>query len=101
MAGGVDLNPDEWHEHANWWESEAGNVRRQLCVDDQKLEQAGKMFGPLGESTVGPALQEVLRAQHAAGERLVAQAQGVADHIRRNLQSYADAEGENQRILTT
>ena len=99
VADGVVLNPDEWHDHAQWWESEAGRVRRQLGVDDEKLEQAGKMFGPLGEGTVGPAYQEVLRQRHAAGERLAAQAQGIADRIRRNLRQYADAEEANRRAL--
>lgn len=95
------LNPDAWHDHAQWWESEAVRVRRQLGVDEKALAHAGKMFGPLGESTVGAAMQEVLRAQHEAGQRLGARAQDLADHIRRNVQQYADAEGENQRSLTT
>ena len=99
MADGVVLNPDEWHDHAQWWESEAVRVRAQLCVDDETLEQAGTMFGPLGASTVGAAYQEVLRQRHAAGERLAAQAQGYADHIRGSLQQYADAEEANRRAL--
>ena len=99
MSGGVMLNPDEWHEHANWWESEASRVRLQLCVGDEKLEQAKTMFGPIGEGTTGSAYQEVLRAQHAAGERLAAQAQGNADRIRMNLQQYAEQEESNRREM--
>lgn len=99
MSGGVVLNAGEWHDYATAWESEADRVRQQLCVDDVKVEQAGKMFGPLGEETVGPAYQEVLQAQHAAGERLAAQAQANADHIRRNLEEYAQTEAGNRREL--
>jgi Excreted virulence factor EspC, type VII ESX diderm len=99
VADRLELNPDEWHEHAAWWESEADRVRRQLCVDDEQLEQAKTMFGPIGEGTTGSAYQEVLRAQHAAGERLAAQAQGNADRIRMNLQQYAEQEESNRLEL--
>jgi Arc/MetJ family transcription regulator len=100
VADNLQFNADPWHDHADWWEAEAPRVREELSVDEATLAQAGKMFGPIGSSSVGAALQEALQARAARGEQLGAYAQGVADHIRRNVADYTDQEEANRRSLT-
>ncbi len=65
------------------------------------LEAARHAFGKIGSSTVGQAYADTLAARHELGQRLAANAQAVANHIRSNLQTYADQEHENQQTLRT
>lgn len=101
MTEGVALDVDEWHEHARWWDTEGPRVREQLGVDSDTLARAGSMFGKIGSSTVGAALQEVLQARAEAGRSLGQYCQDVAGHIRSSLDSYAQTEAGNQRTLST
>ena len=82
MADKVMLDFDEWHEHARWWDAEGPRVREQLSVDPDTLARARSMFGKIGSSTVGAALQEVLQARAQAGQSLGQYCEGVAGHIR-------------------
>jgi len=88
VTDSVAIDFDAWDHHARWWESEADRLREQYAVDDATLARAGTMFGMIG-AEVGAGLQDVLRARAAAGERLGAYCEGVAAHIRAELQSYA------------
>lgn len=101
MADNVMLDFDEWHEHARWWDAEAPRVREQLSVDPETLTRARAMFGKIGSSTVGAALQEVLQVRAETGRSLGAYCEGVAGHIRSNLDTYAAAEDVNRRTLNT
>jgi Arc/MetJ family transcription regulator len=75
--------------------------RERMGVDDETIAQATHAFGKIGSSTVGAAYAGTLRERRAAGERLGTYAETVAAHIRRNLQTYADAEHEGQQALST
>ena len=101
MAENVKLNPDEWHQHAQWWDAEGPRVREQLSVDPETLDRAGSMFGKIGSSSVGAALQDVLTARAEAGRSLGHYCEGVASHIRSSLQAYDSTEALNQRSLST
>jgi len=59
------------------------------------------MFGKIGSSTVGAALQELLTTRAAAGHALGQYCEGVAAHIRSSLATYGEAEEANQRTLGT
>ena len=102
MSGNdVVLDFDEWEQHARWWDTEGPRVREQLSVDPDTLVRARSMFGKIGSSTVGAALQDVLQARAEAGQSLGRYCEGVAGHIRSSLDSYRDTEGDNQRTLST
>jgi hypothetical protein len=60
VADKVMLDFDEWHEHARWWDAEGPRVREQLSVDPATLARARSMFGKIGSSTVGAALNAPL-----------------------------------------
>ena len=85
MARELSVDADAWEDHARWWDGES---RRGA-------------FGKLGASTVGAAYAEVLMARREAGQRLGAYAQGVAEHIRRDVQGYTDVEAEAARTLSS
>ena len=82
MADNVMVDFDEWHAHARWWDAEGPRVREQLSVDPDTLARARSMFGKIGSSTVGAALQEVLQARAQAGQSLGQYCEGVAGRIR-------------------
>lgn len=95
------LDFDAWEQHASWWDAEGPRVRERLDVDPDTLTRARSMFGKIGSSTVGAALQDVLQARAEAGRSLGQYCEGVAGHIRSNLNSYRDSEDDNQRTLST
>lgn len=101
MSDRVEIDIDEWNEHAQWWDGESPRVRAQLAVTPEALDQAGSMFGKIGSSTVGAAFQELLRARAQAGDSLGRYCEGVAGQIRASLATYADAEDANQQTLRT
>lgn len=101
MSTEVQLDTGEWHEHAQWWENEGPRVREEFKADPATLTDARSMFGKIGSSTVGAALQEVLEARAAAGHALGLYCEGVAGHIRNSLGAYSNAEEANQRTLRT
>lgn len=101
MATNVSVNYDEWDQHAQWWEGEAPRVREMLDASPETLERARSMFGRIGSSTVGAALQEVLQARAQAGHALGRYCEDVAGHIRSSVTTYRDAEEHNQRTLST
>lgn len=100
MGGPLALDFQAWENHARWWESECTRLREVFSVDDATIAQAATTFGRLGSSTVGTAYAEALREHQAVTERLGTRAEAVAGHIRRDLQSYADTERDNQQALT-
>ena len=102
MSGNnVVLDFDEWEKHAQWWDAEGPRVREQLGVDPDTLARAGSMFGKIGSSTVGAALQDVLQARAEAGQSLGQYCEGVAGHIRSSVNSYRDTEDTSTRTLST
>jgi hypothetical protein len=101
VADKVMLDFDEWHEHARWWDAEGPRVREQLNVDPDTLARARSMFGKIGSSTVGAALQEVLQARAQAGQSLGQYCEGVAGNIRGSLDAYRKTEELSQRTLRT
>lgn len=101
MADKVVLDFDEWHEHARWWDAEGPRVREQFSVDPDTLTRARSMFGKIGSSTVGAALQEVLQARAQAGQSLGQYCEEVAGHIRSSLDAYKETEELSQRTLST
>ena len=101
MGDRLALDFEAWEDHARLWEAEGAQVRQRLVVDDATLVQAAGQFGRIGASTVGSAYAAALAERHAAGDRLGAYAESVAAHIRRDLQTYADTERENQQSLGT
>lgn len=101
MADKVMLDFDEWHEHARWWDAEGPRMREQLNVDPDTLARARSMFGKIGSSTVGAALEEVLQARAQAGQSLGQYCEGVAAHIRSSLDAYGETEELTQRTLST
>jgi hypothetical protein len=101
VANDVSVDFAEWHEHAKWWEGEGPRVRELLDASPESLERARSMFGRIGSSTVGAALQEVLVARAEAGHALGRYCEDVAGHIRSSVTSYRAAEEHNQRALST
>jgi hypothetical protein len=101
MLGELSIDPAAWADHANWWEQEAEAARERMYVDDETIAAARHAFGKIGTSTVGAAYASALEARRAAGYRLGGYAASVAAHIRRDLQTYADAEAEATRTLST
>lgn len=101
MADKVTLDFDEWHDHAQWWDTEGPRVREQLSVDPDTLARAQSMFGKIGSSTVGAALADVLEARAEAGQSLGQYCAGVAGHIRSNLADYKKTEELSQQTLQT
>lgn len=101
MANRLTVDFEAWEEHASWWDNESEAARQRMAVDPDTLESARHAFGKIGSSTVGAAYAATLAARHDLGERLAANAQAVASHIRRDLQTYADQEHENQQTLRT
>jgi hypothetical protein len=99
VGDAVRIDFSAWEEHAGWWDAEADQARQRLSVDDATLAQARTAFGKIGSSTVGAALADTLQERHAAGQRLGDYAQGVAGHIRRNLDDYRSAEHDNTQRL--
>lgn len=90
---------EAWEDHAAWWDNESADARRRMSVDEATLESAQQAFGRIGSSTVGAAYAATLAARRDLGERLASSAESVAAHIRRDLQTYADQERENQQML--
>ena len=102
MSGNnVVLDFDEWEKHAQWWDAEGPRVREQLGVDPDTLARARSMFGKIGSSTVGAALQDVLQARAEAGQSLGQYCEGVAGHIRSSVNSYRDTEDTSTGTLST
>jgi len=101
MANQLRVDFDAWEEHASWWDNECAEADRRMAADPETLESARHAFGRIGSSTVGQAYADALAARHDLGQRLAANAQAVANHIRTNLQTYADQEHENQQTLRT
>jgi hypothetical protein len=101
VADKVTLDFDEWHDHAQWWDTEGPRVRAQLSVDPDTLSRAHSMFGKVGSSTVGAALADVLQARAEAGQSLGQYCEGVAGHIRSNLADYKKTEELSQQMLQT
>lgn len=101
MSDSLALDFDEWEKHAAWWDSESEEARRRLHVDEDQLAEAKTAFGKIGSSSVGAAYADALQARREAGEKFGAYARGMAAHIRRDLKSYGDTEGANQRALST
>ncbi|WP_131812185.1 hypothetical protein [Mycolicibacterium conceptionense] len=101
MSRSLNLDPDEWTNHASWWDSEADAARERLHVDDATLTEAKAAFGKLGSSSIGQEYAAALKARSEAGERFGAFASGVASHIRRDLQSYSDTEDANTKALSS
>ena len=99
MANRLSVDFEAWEDHASWWDGESEAARQRMAVDPETLESARHAFGKIGSSTVGAAYASTLAARHDLGERLAANAQAVASHIRRDLQTYADQEHENQQML--
>lgn len=101
MASDVTVDFAEWDQHAQWWDTEGPRVREMLDASPETLERARAMFGRIGSSTVGAALQEVLQARAEAGQALGQYCEEVAGHIRGSVNSYRDTEEGNQRTLST
>lgn len=101
MANQLRVDFDAWEDHASWWDSESEAARQRMAADPDTIEAARHAFGKIGSSTVGEAYAATLAARHDLGQRLAANAQAVADHIRRDLQTYADQEHENEQTLRT
>ena len=101
MASRLTVDFEAWEDHASWWDNESEAARQRMAADPDTLEAARHAFGKIGSSTVGEAYASTLAARHDLGQRLAATAQAVANHIRRDLQTYADQEDENQQTLRT
>lgn len=101
MADDVRVDFAEWDQHAQWWDAEGPRVREMLDASPETLQRARTMFGRIGSSTVGAALQEALLARAEAGQALGRYCEEVAGHIRSSVNSYRDAEEGNQRTLST
>lgn len=101
MTTEVKLDVAEWHDHAQWWDAEGRRIREELGVTPAALADARLMFGKIGSSTVGAALQELLEARAAAGHTLGSYCEGVGGQIRSSLASYTEAEEASQRTLRT
>jgi hypothetical protein len=99
VGDAVNIDFGAWDEHAGWLDGEAEQARSRLAVDDATLTQARSAFGKIGSSSVGAALADTLQERHAAGQRLGDYAQGVAGHIRANLDDYRGAERDNAQRL--
>lgn len=99
MANRLTVDFEAWEDHASWWDNESEAARQRMAVDPDTLDAARHAFGKIGSSTVGEAYASTLAARHDLGERLAANAQTVANHIRRDLQTYTDLEDENQQTL--
>lgn len=99
--GELSIDQSAWQDHADWWDQEATRARERMHVDDDTIAAARQAFGRIGSSTIGAAYASALEARRAAGYRLGAYADAVADHIRRDLQTYADVEAEAARTLST
>ena len=80
---------------------ESQRAAQAMDVSEETLQAARGAFGKLGASTVGAAYAEVLLARREAGQRLAAYAQGVAEHIRSDVQSYRDADEQSARTLSS
>lgn len=101
MANQLRVDFDAWEDHASWWDNESAEAARRMATDPDTLEAARHAFGKIGSSTVGQAYADTLAARHDLGQRLAVNAQAVANHIRSNLQTYADQEHQNQQTLRT
>lgn len=100
MAKDLSVDADAWEDHARWWDGESRRAAEAMDVSEDTLTAARGAFGKLGASTVGAAYAEVLMARREAGQRLAAYAQGVAEHIRRDVQGYSDVEADAARTLS-
>lgn len=101
MTAEIRLDVAEWHEHAQWWDAEGPRIREELSVTPTTLSEARSMFGRIGSSSVGAAMQELLEARAAAGHALGRYCEGVGGQIRASLASYTEAEEASQRTLRT
>ena len=97
----VSIDFSAWQDQADWWQQEAERAREHMHVDDDAIAAARQAFGKIGSSTVGAAYASALEARRAAGLRLGSYADGVAAHIRRDLQTYAEGEADGARTLST
>jgi hypothetical protein len=98
VGDSVNIDFGAWDQHAHWWDGEAEQARQRSAVDDART-QARTAFGKIGSSTVGAALADTLQERHDAGQRQGDYAQGVARHIRANLDDYRGAEAVNEQRL--
>ena len=101
MARALSVDGEAWEDHARWWDGESQRAAQAMDVSEETLQAARGAFGKLGASTVGAAYAEVLLARREAGQRLAAYAQGVAEHIRSDVQSYRDADEQSARTLSS
>ena len=101
MADRLAVDFEAWDDHASWWEGESEAARQRMAVDPDILASARHAFGKIGSSTVGAAYASTLAARPELGPRRGANARAIASHIRRDLQTYADQEDENQQALRT
>jgi hypothetical protein len=97
----VNINFDEWESHAQSWDREADAARDRLHVDDTAIEEAKKSFGKIGTSSIGQEYAAALQARRELGLRFGSYANGVAGHIRRDLETYGDTEAASSRALST
>ncbi|MCG7594772.1 type VII secretion target [Mycobacterium sp. PSTR-4-N] len=99
MADRLVVDVEAWQDHASWWDQESEAARERLAVDPATLETAQQAFGKIGSSTVGAAYAATLAARDELGQRMSANAQAVAAHIRLSVQTYVDQERDNQQML--
>lgn len=100
MSAEVNVDYDEWHQHAQWWDNEGPRIREHLTASPEALDSAGKRFGAIGWQ-VRDALTETLQARSAAGHALGQFCEGVAGHIRSNVSQYQQTEATSQRTLSS
>jgi hypothetical protein len=99
-ADTVNVDYDEWHQHAKWWDNEGPRIREHLTASPEALDSAGKRFGAIGWQ-VRDALTETLQARSAAGHALGQFCEGVAGHIRSNVSQYQQTESTSQQTLSS
>ena len=101
MTRGLSVDGEAWEDHARWWDAESERAMASTAVSQEALAAARATFGKLGEATVGAAYAEVLAAREQAGRQLGAYAAAVAEHIRRDVGAYRDADADAARTLSS
>jgi Excreted virulence factor EspC, type VII ESX diderm len=100
MSDAVNVDYDQWHQHAQWWDGEGPRIREHLTASPEALDSAGKRFGAIGWQ-VRDALTETLQARSAAGHALGQFCEGVAGHIRSNVSQYQQTEATSRQTLSS